>query len=39
MASGDLLINGNLKVQNKYEVVTDFNKYGFAGIKKMANGE
>lgn len=25
---------GNLKVQNKYEVVTDFNKYGFAGIKK-----
>lgn len=26
--------NGNLKVQNKYEVVTDFNKYGFAGIKK-----
>lgn len=26
--------NDNLKVQNKYEVVTDFNKYGFAGIKK-----
>ena len=26
--------NGNLKVQNDYELVTDFNKYGFAGIKK-----
>lgn len=25
---------GNLKVQNDYELVTDFNKYGFAGIKK-----
>lgn len=24
----------NLKVQNDYELVTDFNKYGFAGIKK-----
>ena len=26
--------DGNLKVQNDYELVTDFNKYGFAGIKK-----
>ena len=26
--------NGNLKVQNEYEMVTDFNEYGFAGIKK-----
>ena len=26
--------DGNLKVQNNYELVTDFNKYGFAGIKK-----
>ena len=26
--------NGNLKVQNDYELATDFNKYGFAGIKK-----
>lgn len=26
--------NGNVKVQNEYELVTDFNKYGFAGIKK-----
>ena len=26
--------NGNIKVQNDYELVTDFNKYGFAGIKK-----
>ena len=25
---------GNLKIQNDYELVTDFNKYGFAGIKK-----
>ena len=25
---------GNLKVQNDYELVTNFNKYGFAGIKK-----
>lgn len=25
---------GNLKVQNDYELVTGFNKYGFAGIKK-----
>jgi len=26
--------NGNLKVQNEYEMVTEFNQYGFAGIKK-----
>lgn len=26
--------DGNLKVQNDYELVTDFNRYGFAGIKK-----
>ena len=26
--------DGNLKVQNDYELVTDFNEYGFAGIKK-----
>ncbi len=26
--------NGNLKVQNEYEMVTEFNKYGFAGIKE-----
>lgn len=26
--------DGNLKVQNDYELATDFNKYGFAGIKK-----
>lgn len=26
--------DGNLKVQNEYELVTDFNKYGFASIKK-----
>ena len=25
--------NGNLKVQNKYDMVTEFNEYGFAGIK------
>ena len=25
---------GDLKVKNDYELVTDFNKYGFAGIKK-----
>ena len=26
--------NGNLKIQNEYEKVTEFNEYGFAGIKK-----
>lgn len=26
--------NGDLKVQNEYDMVTDFNEYGFAGIKK-----
>lgn len=26
--------DGKLKVQNEYEMVTEFNKYGFAGIKK-----
>lgn len=26
--------NGNVKVQNEYEMVTEFNQYGFAGIKK-----
>ena len=26
--------NGNIKVQNEYEMVTDFNEYGFAGIRK-----
>ncbi len=26
--------NGNIKVQNNYELVTDFNKYGYASIKK-----
>ena len=26
--------NGNIKVQNDYELVTDFNKYGYASIKK-----
>ncbi len=25
--------NGNLVVENKYEMVTDFNKYGYAGVK------
>lgn len=25
--------NGNLKIKNEYEIVTDFNEYGFAGIK------
>lgn len=25
--------NGNIKVQNEYEMVTEFNQYGFAGIK------
>lgn len=25
--------DGNLKVQNDYDMVTEFNKYGFAGIK------
>ena len=25
---------GIVKVQNEYEMVTDFNEYGFAGIKK-----
>lgn len=27
-------IEGNLKIQNEYEMVTDFNNYGYAGIKK-----
>ena len=26
--------NGDLKVQNEYDMVTEFNEYGFAGIKK-----
>ena len=26
--------DGNLQVQNEYEMVTEFNEYGFAGIKK-----
>lgn len=26
--------NGDLKVQNEYDLVTEFNEYGFAGIKK-----
>ena len=26
--------NGELKVQNEYDMVTEFNDYGFAGIKK-----
>lgn len=26
--------NGNVVVQNEYEMVTEFNEYGFAGIKK-----
>ena len=26
--------NGNLTVQNEYDMVTEFNQYGFAGIKK-----
>lgn len=26
--------SGNLKVQNEYEMVTEFNEYGFAGIKQ-----
>ena len=26
--------NGDLKIQNQYDMVTDFNEYGFAGIKK-----
>lgn len=26
--------NGELVIQNEYELVTDFNKYGYAGIKK-----
>ena len=26
--------NGELKVQNEYEMVTEFNKHGFAGVKK-----
>ncbi len=25
---------GNIKVENKYEMATDFNQYGFAGIKE-----
>jgi len=27
-------VNGNLKVKNEYDMVTEFNEYGFAGIKK-----
>ncbi len=27
-------VEGNLKVQNEYEMVTDFNEYGYAGIKQ-----
>ncbi|MGN1269270.1 MAG: WG repeat-containing protein [Clostridia bacterium] len=26
--------NGDIKVQNEYDMVTDFNEYGYAGIKK-----
>lgn len=26
--------NGNLKVNNEYDMVTDFNEYGYAGIQK-----
>ncbi len=26
--------NGNLKIQNEYDMVTEFNEYGFAGINK-----
>lgn len=26
--------NGDLKIQNEYEMVTEFNEYGYAGIKK-----
>lgn len=26
--------NGNIKVQNEYDMVTELNEYGFAGIKK-----
>lgn len=26
--------NGNIKIQNEYDMVTEFNEYGFAGIKK-----
>lgn len=26
--------NGDLKIQNEYDMVTEFNEYGFAGIKK-----
>lgn len=26
--------DGNLKIQNEYDMVTEFNEYGFAGIKK-----
>lgn len=26
--------NGNVKVQNEYDMVTEFNEYGFAGIQK-----
>ena len=25
---------GNIQIQNEYEMVTDFNQYGFAGIKQ-----
>lgn len=32
MTNGDLLI-GNVVVQNTYDMVTEFNEYGFAGIK------
>ena len=27
-------VEGNLKVQNEYEMLTDFNEYGYAGIKQ-----
>lgn len=33
------VLKTKFKVQNDYELVTDFNKYGFAGIKKMASGD
>lgn len=31
---GFIDVNSNLAIQNEYEMVTDFNEYGFAGIKK-----
>ena len=33
MTSGDLQTNGNVVIENQYEMVTDFNQYGFAGVK------